>query len=126
MTDRLQELLRQKALLAEHAAWLEREIAAEQAVASIIAAHPASAASPSVRPDAAPGDAFPAARPALAPTAPGAAISEGNADAILQQYRDSTKSIHNQVLRGCLVYLALALLLLCGGVAAIFFFYHRH
>ncbi len=97
MSDRLQELLRQKALLQEHSAWLDREIAAEM------------------------GRTPPAPSPAPEPASAArtAAPSTAEADAILDQYRGSAQSIHQQVKRGCLLYLAVAFALVAASVIAI-------
>ena len=103
MTNRLQELLRQKALLEEHTAWLEREIAAEMA-----------------RGPAPASPAIPTASAATAPT-----TANADAEGILGQYRSPAHSIHQQVLRGCVVYLAVALALLALSVLGIYYFYHR-
>ncbi len=103
MTDRLQELLRQKALLQEHSAWLDREIAVEMTrSASATPSPPKDAGHPQA-------DAAPA----------------GGADAILDQYRSSSQSIHQEVKRGCLLYLAAAFAVLAAAVLAIYFFYRR-
>ncbi len=103
MTDRLQELLRQKALLQEHSAWLDREIAAEMTRSSPVSA-PAPLSAGSTETPAAPA---------------------GEADAILDQYRSSSQSIHHEVKRGCLLYFATAFALLAVAVLAIYFFYRR-
>ena len=103
MTDRLQDLLRQKTLLQEHAAWLDREIAAEVAKSS--------AARAAATPD---GAAPPDARSA-----------DAEAEAILGRYRNSTQSIRHDVARGCAIYFVAALALLAASVVAIYFFYHR-
>jgi hypothetical protein len=83
MSDRLQELLRQKALLDEHAAWLEREIAAERTRTSV--ASPAASPHPSTSP------------------APPSATAGAEADALLDQYRSNPQSIQQEVKRGCLL-----------------------
>ena len=106
MPDRLQELLRQKALLSEHAAWLEREIALEQARVS--GAPPAAAAE----------------TPAPV-TGPPAAIADGT-DALQDQFRREPKAIRREVTRGCLFYFLGFMVLLGMGVAAIYLiFRHR-
>ena len=110
MSVRLQELLRQKALLAEHAAWLEREIAAEQAKADGGPAEPLPAPLP-----------FSATMPA--PAAPGAAVPAGppaadaEADAIMAQYREADGFRPQRVKWGCILYtVAAAGLVLLGFV----------
>jgi hypothetical protein len=106
MSDRLQELLHQKALLAEHAAWLEREIAIERDLTGVI---PAAAA-----------PASPAPPPALpAPSA------DTEAETLLNQYRTNPQSIRRDVTRGCILYFLGALVLMGLGVLAIYLVY-RH
>jgi hypothetical protein len=105
MSARLQELLRQKALLEEQAAWLAREIAAEQARAG---ADPTPPVSP--------------AAPALAPS-PSALDVE--AAAIIDQYRDSAETNPQQVKRGCILYFIGVLVLIALGLLAIHFMAHR-
>ncbi|HUL52718.1 MAG TPA: hypothetical protein VLT83_04830 [Opitutaceae bacterium] len=109
MSDRLQELLRQKALLDEHAAWLEREIAAERTRSggAPVAASPAAAATP-----VAPAGAAPTLGPA-----------ESEADALLDQYRENPQSIHQAVKRGCLLYFFAALVVVGLGVIVIYLVY---
>ena len=99
MSDRLQELLRQKALLAEQAAWLEREIAAEQARAGVT----------------------PPSAVAIAPASPPPASTE----ALFEQYRPNPQSVQQEVKRGCYLYFLGALVLLGLGVFAIYLVY-RH
>ncbi|HUJ43365.1 MAG TPA: hypothetical protein VLW52_07140 [Opitutaceae bacterium] len=101
MSDRLQELLRQKILLDEHVAWLQREIAAERARAGDCSP-PASAAPPPV-------------------TAPPPAMTDREADAVLDQYRDSPQSLHQAVKRGCLLYFFGALAALGLGALVVYF-----
>ena len=110
MSVRLQELLRQKALLAEQAAWLEREIAAEQAKAAGGPAEPLPAPLP-----------FSATMPA--PAAPvaavpaGAAAADAEAEAIIAQYRQADGSHRQRVKWGCILYtVAGAALVLLGFV----------
>jgi len=116
MSARLQELLRQKALLAEHAAWLEREIAVEQALAG----GPSGPALPAPLPLA-------ATMPAPAADAPPApsAMAEAEAEAILSQYRDSSKSERQRVKWGCLLYVTAGALLVLLGFFVIYLLAHR-
>lgn len=103
MSDRLQELLRQKALLDEHAAWLEREIAAERTRTG------------EVPPPAAPPLSTPAARPS--------AMTGAEVDALLDQYRSHPQSLQQEVKRGCFLYFFGALALLGLTVLAVYFAY---
>ncbi len=119
MFDRLQELLHQKALLAEHAEWLEHEIALERARTS--------------EPSPAPGEAAPAAPsepadptiPVPGASAPAAAAVADTAGAIPDGYRPEPQSVRHEVTRGCLLYFVAGIVILGLGVAAIFWFY-RH
>jgi hypothetical protein len=110
MSDRLQDLLRQKALLEEHAAWLERQISLECTAAGT--GEPAPAVPPAPIPPA----------PALAPDP--ASVDE-QAEAILGRYRQPTGSVQQATRRGCLLYFAAAFVLLGLAVAALSLHY-RH
>ena len=118
MSDRLQELLRQKALLDEHAAWLTREIAQERAKSG-------AGLAPDVLP--APATPVPSPAPAAAITAPAPAPAalDAEAAAIIDQYRESDKTVQQNVKRGCILYFVAALALLALGVVAIYFMAHR-
>jgi hypothetical protein len=103
MSDRLQELLRQKALLAEQAAWLEREIATEQSRTGVT--------SPAVAVPA------PVSLPPASVDIPAAAL--------LDQYRPNPQSVQQDIKRSCYLYFLGALALLGLGVLAIYLVY-RH
>jgi hypothetical protein len=102
VSDRLNELQRQRALLQEHLAWLEREIAA--ATGGLI-----------TPPVARPAPATPPPPPASR------AHAEAAAEEILSQYKDDTVSTESSVKRGCFLYFFLAFLLVGLGVAALYF-----
>jgi hypothetical protein len=102
MPDRLQELLRQKTLLDEHAAWLEREIAAEKARTGGIPP-PTDLSGPSGGPQP--------------------AISDAEADAMLEQYRANPQSLQHEVKRGCFLYFFGALALVGLAVLAVYLAY---
>jgi hypothetical protein len=112
MGDRLQELLHQKALLNEQAAWLEREIIAERARIGAIP-EPTSKAPDESPPDEPLPDA---------PASPAAA--DANVNAILEQYRSNPRSLQQEVRRGCFLYFFGALALLGLVVAVIYFTHH--
>jgi hypothetical protein len=115
MSARLQELLRQKALLDEQAAWLAREIATEQARTGASPAPivpPPAAASVSSPGPAAPTDRLP---PSL----------DAEAESIIDRYRDSAQTAQQRVKRGCILYFIGALALIALGVLAIHFMAHR-
>jgi hypothetical protein len=85
-------------LLAEHAAWLEREIAGEQARTVAMPPPP-----PGIVP-------LPAAVPAS---------TKADVDALFDQYRPDPQSIQKSVKRGCFLYFFAALLLVALGVLAV-------
>jgi hypothetical protein len=116
MSDRLQELLRQKALLAEHSAWLEREIAVEQALTG-------GNAGPAL-PAPLPLTALMPAAAAPAPAAGAAAAAE--ADAILAQYRDAAKDPRQQVKWGCILYVAAGIAVVALAILLIYVLARRH
>ena len=117
MSDRLHELLRQKSLLTEQLSWLEKEIGAEKARLS--GNRPASTVAPSISPPT-----------PLAPRPEAPSAAENDADAILEQYRHNPGEIRRgtrkEVVRGCLIYLALGLALLTLGYVAVRFYSLRH
>lgn len=131
MPDRLQELRRQRALVQEHLAWLDGEIAAVsgQASASTPAPHlaPAARAMPSPTPSASSylaGQAAAIARHAS--SVPVAASSENPAvhaaaEAILEEYRVPADSLKTDVRKGCFLYFFIGLALLGAGVTALYF-----
>jgi len=95
VSDRLEELRRQRALQREHLDWIEREIAALEAAAR----------------------QEPPAQPPTIPVAPGE--DELQAEAILQEYVQPQASIEKRTKLGCLLYFAVALALLALGLAAV-------
>lgn len=123
MQDRLAELRRQRALIAEHLAWLDREISAPSGItASSTQAVPPPALPPPLATTAAPTSPplpDPAAILARAtepkPETPPPAATDAHAD-LLPEHRPA--DIKNDVRRGCFLYLALATLavLLFGGL----------
>jgi len=113
MSDRLAELRRQRALLSEHVAWLDREIAAESAKTG--GTRPASAApSSETKP---PASATISSISALIAPNPTAASAPADADAILNEYRVAPDTLKTDVRKGCLLYFTLALVLLGAAVA---------
>ncbi len=109
--DRLAELRRQRALLQQHADWLDREIAAAQA----------GAAPHSVGATAAPSPASSFALKASPAPVPFVARDAADPETILSQYRSDEVSLKTDVRKGCLLYCALALVLLALGVFALYF-----
>lgn len=109
MSDRSDELRRQRDLLRENLAWLEGEIAREDSA-------PAQEAPPRQAP------------PRLAqPTfSVSASDRDRDAEAILAQYRMPAPAVESQTKRGCILYFVVALFLflaLSGGI--IFYYYAR-
>ena len=129
MSDRLQDLLRQRALIHEQLAWLDREIAA-----ATDAPHPAAVA-PTPRATVSPApvvtqsgylaaQAAAIARHAVAapasadPVNPAAAAA---ADAILEKYRVAPDSLKTDVRKGCFLYFAAALALVALVVVGLYY-----
>jgi hypothetical protein len=139
MSDRLRELLRQRALLQEHVEWLDREIAAVRSSAS---AGPESRVEESASPVAVTAATRFASVGAPAPTSdaetaqgafaevsatPTAAIPPevAAADAIIEEYRVPPETLRTDVRKGCLLYFFTALGLLALAVVALYFAYHH-
>jgi hypothetical protein len=113
VSDRLDEFRRQRSLLREHLAWLDREIAALEGSA------PPEAPAPPAVPIRAPYAEF----------APGAPIrarpSDLDAEAILAEYRQPPVSIQKQAKVGCLLSFVAALALMAVFVTAVYLFVKR-
>lgn len=131
MSERLSELLRQRALLQQHLAWLDREIASATTpttapVPSMVSL-PAPVALPTL--PAVAGATPPvativgtptlASNPATGPASPPAVTP--NPDAILDKYRTEPRSLQQDVRKGCFLYFAAALLILALGVLGLYF-----
>lgn len=99
MSDRSDQLRRQRDLLREHLAWLEQEMAAEAG-----------------RPLEAPAAWKP---PSMSPPAP---VDDRDAEAILAEYRKQPTSITRDTKMGCILYFVVALVLLVGGALAVYVF----
>lgn len=125
MPDRLVELHRQRALLQEHLAWLEREIAAESDQSDAATVQPpASTAIQAPAPFAPLATTSPLAGPTAAATARRVDRSTSptsDADVIIEQYRASPGSLQSDVRKGCFLYFAAAFVLLGVGVVALYF-----
>jgi hypothetical protein len=116
VSDRLEEFRRQRDVLRRHLDWLDREIA--DLVGSPAEPPPASAPYP---PEAAP---YPPASQA-APTAPGARVSDLDAEAILAEYRRPPADLQRQTRLGCFIYFGVALAILALVVAAVYILSRR-
>jgi hypothetical protein len=121
-SPRLAELRRQRALIQQHLAWLEREIASADTATAPAARSTASANVPpsasSNKPAAAP-DTSAKCIDALSTALPVPAETE--AEAILDQYRTPTDALQHDVRTGCLLYFVGAFVLLAGVVAVLYF-----
>jgi hypothetical protein len=126
MTDRLAELLRQRALMEEHLAWLNREIGEAEKAAGI--------ASGSVPvPIAAPDPAVPT--PPLTASVQAAVVSTvvsrvippanppglASAEVILDKYRVPERALKDDVRKGCFLDFMLAFVLFGLGVVGLYF-----
>jgi hypothetical protein len=104
MNPRLEQLIRQRAMLAEHLGWLDREIAQEQGLVGGRATQPAAVAF--VAPSAS------AAGTAVSPTDPMATLTDPD-----------VKSIQSEVRRGCLIYAAVGTAIIVALMASIYLKY---
>ncbi len=129
MSDRLQQLLRQRALLQEHLAWLDREIAAasESAPAKPVPiVRPAPASTPFVASQAAQIlAASSAASPFPPPAADVAPEVAAVADEIIQQYHRGPDTTKTDVKKGCLLYFFAAFALVALAVVTLYFLFER-
>lgn len=125
MSDRLNELQHQRALLQEHLAWLEREIAATRGGGGAAPSTPpgemsaGQPQSPAPLQWQAPGRVAPASLPA--PTS-----ATRDAAGIIERYRDESKSVKQDVRKGCFLYFALAFVLLGAALVALYFYTASH
>jgi len=114
MSDRLQELLRQKALLKEQSDWIDGQIEAERALM----------ASEQPVPKAVSEQPVPAAITTLEPPpAPSSASLEP--EAIYQQYGNDPQAAGASARRGCFIAFFAVMLILAACVGAIYLFYSR-
>jgi len=120
MSDRLAELVRQRALVQEHLAWLNREIAnaAEAAKAT-------TAAPPAPLPPAGARAVPPTVILAPAPAAPATGMGAVQADEIMAQYQATPANVKQDVRKGCLLYFSAALVLLGLVVTVLYFALRR-
>jgi len=126
MSDRLQELRRQRALVAEHLAWLDREIRAAGGTMSVAPAATLSSfvgpedtlSAPVAAPIAVPAVFTPPPAPPLPPEV------AATADAILDEYRVQPDSLKTDVKKGCFLYFFIALGLVVLAVVGFYFAKH--
>jgi hypothetical protein len=100
MPDRLAELQRQRALLQEHLAWLDREIAAETATK--------------------PARTFAAEKPVIISATVSSSSSTADVEGIIAKYASEPASLKDNVRKGCFLYFALAFVALALAVAALY------
>lgn len=115
MSDRLAELRRQRALVQEHLAWLDREMAMLEGPVSAPVVPPTTSGSRSTNPITG------------VPTATGSVGSsittfkDPAADTILEEYRVAPTALKENVRKGCLLYFVAAFALLILVVAVLYF-----
>ena len=132
MSDRYQELLRQRALVQEHLAWLDREIAQISANRTPPATvSPARPAPPATLPSAPSSYLAGQAAAVTQHAAAARAISENPlgpsaADAILEEYRVAPDTLKTDIRKGCLLYFIGALALVALGVSVLYFLISKH
>ena len=116
MTERLQKLLRQRTLIQEHLAWLDREIAEAEGVPSL---PPAINRSTPVA-----ANTGSAARTVTAP--PATITKTDDADEILGKFQQEARATPADARRGCLIvfFVVLGVIILAVGIA--YYFYARH
>ena len=129
MSDRLRELLRQRALLQEHLAWLEQEIAAAAEKKPEDAATPAANDPRPITPSTPPAKPLSSsAGVAIVAKVISATGTTGanrelvpGADAIIDEFRVPPQTLESDVRRGCFLYFIAAFVLFTLGVAALYF-----
>ena len=141
MRDRLSELVRQRALVSEHLAWLDREIASVHATLSSSTRPPeTSPNAPTQSPASDPSTSGSYIAPTQAATAPsnerhspllptaGAtpttesrSVAPVAPEELIEQYRVSPATVKQDVRKGCLLYFTAAFVVL-GIVVAILYF----
>lgn len=118
MSERLTELLRQRTLIQDHLAWLDREIAAEQGQPT----PPRDAANPSI-----PSTLAKIAMPATATaTKRLSAIDEAEAEKIIGQFQRDPNTLKTDARRGILTAFGIAFGLLTLVAFIAYWLYARH
>jgi hypothetical protein len=126
--DRLAELRRQRALVAQHLAWIDAELTAAGAGRSPHAGtvSPSAPVAPGTPPEnAPPADAELAAAEPAAEIDPAVALANARADEIIEKYRATEALDPLAAKRGCLVLFGAFMVLLGATVLAIYFFHYR-
>jgi hypothetical protein len=103
VSDRSDELRRQREIVRQHLAWLDRELAAQEG--------------------------FPQAEPAPSVLPQHFSVTASDADrdaeSILAEFRRPTPTIEAQAKKGCILYFAIAVVLMVTGALAILYFYSK-
>jgi hypothetical protein len=109
VSDRSDELRRQRELLRQHLAWLDREIAEADADA----------------PQAGPVPRQQPPRIITPAYSVDAADADRDAEAILAEYRTSAPGVESQTKRGCIIYFAAAMALFLAVSAAFVYYFEK-
>lgn len=124
--DRLAELRRQRALVAQHLAWIDAELTAAGAGRAPAATErPAEVGAELAGLEGLPNPAAPAApeAPASAEAAdPVLALANARADEIIEKYRATEALDPNEAKRGCIVLFAAFFVLGAAALLAIYYF----
>jgi hypothetical protein len=124
LPERLAALLRQRALVAQHLAWLDAEIA-EVAGTPLASPTPPALSAP-VAPSAVASAVTDATAPELSePISPAVAAANQRADAIIEKYRTTEAINPAQTKRGCLLSFIAFMLFSIAGVLAIYLLNYR-
>jgi hypothetical protein len=103
VSDRSDELRRQREIVRQHLAWLDRELAAQEGI-------PAAEPAPYVPPR---------------PISVTASDADRDAESILSEFRQPAPSIEAQTKRGCILYFSIAVVLMVGAALVILYLYSR-
>jgi len=130
MMDRLAELRRQRSLISEHLAWLDREIdqiEQETTRSAALSPSPSEAPAPLITPTEAIAGTLSPVRTEPVLTAPGPAVGSAagvalpDPEILLEEFRAPPSAVKRDVRQGCLLYFVGALVLLGIGVAILYF-----
>jgi hypothetical protein len=125
MADRLQELLQQRALIKEHLAWLEGEIAAASG-RPLEATRPASPAASPAQPAPSPSPSTPvtAVKIATAPVVTGPRLHDDE-DSLIAKLAAEEKSAPVPTKKGCWIFFWVTLLVIGAAAWALLLFFYR-
>ena len=121
MPDRLNELLRQRALIQEHLSWLDRQIITESDGISPLASRSTTSGQSAAGKQLLVSTLLPFTPAGL----PDPAQSNHEADAILADYKKDPQRQQTDVKRGCFLYFLGALAFVSLVVFLFYFFYSR-